>query len=156
MSNMKEIKFKIYDPLETEERILRLGGSYLDTINAVDTYFNQPEDKVLKIYEDERESYLIELEPNSFEGFDYIQKCKLDDVEKEKKELNDEFGVHKVLKKVKRRFNYSDHQIYINTIEGLGDFVIIFYESEIPDNINIIEDLCIERSEQITVPFSKL
>ncbi|NIO44743.1 MAG: hypothetical protein GTN36_04280 [Candidatus Aenigmarchaeota archaeon] len=148
----EELKIRIHDYQKIEENLKRLGARFTEEINVVDTYFKQPAGEVLKITEDDRGNFLVNLKLK--EGkFQILKYEKIDDVDGLKKELNDKFGVKCVLKKKRRFFDFEDFVININLIEDVGEFLIVEGEKV---SSEVISRLGIENPEYIRVSFDEL
>jgi len=149
----EELKVRIHDYKKIEEKLKQLGAKFSEEINVVDTYFNPPKGEVLKITEDDKGDFLVNLKSKDGK-FEIVKYEKIDNVEKIKKELSDKFGVKCILKK-KRRFWYlEDFMININLIEDVGEFLIV--ECENPTPKIITDKLGIKNPEFITVSFDEL
>jgi adenylate cyclase class IV len=149
---LEELKIRIHDYKNIEEKLKRLGAKFTEEMSVVDTYFKQSAGEVLKITEDDKGNFLVNLKLK--EGkFQILKYEKIDDVEKLKKELTDKFGVKCVLKKKRRFFDFEDFMININLIEGVGEFLIVEGEKV---SSEIIERLGFKNPEYITVSFDEL
>lgn len=145
---LEELKIRIHNYKKMEEKLKQLGAKFTEEINVVDTYFNSPKGEVLKITEDDKGDFLVNLKSKDGK-FEIVKYEKIDNIEKLKKELTRKFGVKCVLKK-KRRFWYlGDFMININLIEDVGEFLIV--EGENLSTEFITEKLEIENPEFITV-----
>ena len=150
---IEELKVRIHDYKKVEENLKRLGAKFSEEIDVVDTYFNPPKGEVLKITEDDKGDFLVNLKSKDGK-FEIVKYEKIDNVEEVKKELSEKFGVKCVLKK-KRRFWYlEDFMININLIEDVGEFLIVECENPTPEIIT--EKLGIKNPEFITVSFDEL
>jgi len=150
---VEELKIRIHNYKKIEKMLKTLGWKFTEEINVVDTYFNPPKSEVLKITEDDKGNFLVNLK--SIEGkFQIVKYEKIDDVKKLKKELTDKNGIKCILKK-KRRFWYLGNlMININLIEDVGEFLIVEGENLTPEIIT--EKLQIKNPEFITVSFDEL
>ena len=149
----KEIKIRIHDYKKVEKKLVKFGGKFREQIDVVDTYFNQPNGKVLKITEDNKGNFLVKLKSNNG-GFEIVQYDKIDDVNKSKREFSEKFGVESILKKKRRFFDLDNFSVNINLIENIGEFLIA--EGDNVTNETITETLEFKNPEFITVPFNKL
>lgn len=149
----EELKIRIHGYKKVEEKLKRLGAKFSEEINVIDTCFNPPKNEVLKITEDDKGNFLVNLKSKDGK-FEIVKYERIDDVDEMKKEFSDKFGVKCILKK-KRRFWYlEDFMININLIEDVGEFLIVECENPTPEIIT--EKLRIENPEFITVSFDEL
>ncbi len=150
---VRELKVKISDYREVEKLLTSKGGQFTHELNVTDSYFNQPAGRVLKISEDERGTFLVELEADAG-GFEIRRYEQIGEGGEVKEELEQRHGIRCILKKKRRFFTYKDAVININLIEGLGDFLVL--EAEAPDPQIIEDDLGLRNPEYIRVPFDEL
>jgi len=154
MSNMaEELKIRIKGYKEVEKHLEKLGARFIEEINAVDTYFKQPKGEVLKITEDERGDFLVNLKSKDGK-FRVVKYEKIDDAEKLKGELTHEFGVKCILRKRRRFFDFGGYRININLIEDVGEFLIVEGEGLSPEAI--AKKLKIRNPEIVTVSFDEM
>lgn len=150
---VEELKIRIHDYNKVEDNLIRLGAEFSEEINVVDTYFKQPAGEVLKITEDGRGNFLVNLKSRKGK-FEIVKYEKISDVEKLKKRLSNKFGVKCVLKKRRRFFDFENYKININLIEDVGEFLIVEGENLSPKIIT--KKLKIKNPEFITVSFDEL
>lgn len=149
----EELKIRIHDYKTVEKNLKKLGAKFTEEINVIDTYFKQPSGEVLKITEDDKGNFLVNLKLK--EGkFQILKYEKISDVDKLKKQLTHKFGIKCVLKKKRRFFDFGKYMININLIEDVGEFLIVEGEN-LTKNI-ITEKLGIKNPEFITVSFDEL
>ena len=149
----RELKIRIADYREVERFLASKGGQFTHELNVTDTYFHQPPGRVLKITEDERGTFLVELEADAG-GFEIRRYEQIGEGGEVKEDLEQRHGVRCILKKRRRFFTYKDAIINFNLIEGLGDFLVL--EAEAPDPRVIEEELGLRNPEYIRVPFDEL
>lgn len=149
----EELKIRIRDYKKVERNLVKLGARFSEEISVVDTYFRQPAGKVLKITEDDRGDFLVNLESKNGK-FEIIRYEKVGDVERLKKELTRRFGVKCILRKKRRFFDFGNYMININLIEEVGEFLIV--EGENLSRDIITKKLGIRKPEFITVSFDEL
>ena len=152
----QELKVRITNYIKIEEKLIILGCRFLEELNVTDTYFSQPEGKVLKLTEDETGSFLVELQAKDGK-FSILKNEKLENAEKTKNEMGKKFGIKCVLKKKRRFFEgekFGLGNFNTNLIEGLGEFLIL--EGEQPDARIVTEILGIREPEYITMSFDRL
>lgn len=149
----EELKIRIHDYKKVEEKLKKLGAKFTKEISVVDTYFKQPTDKVLKITEDERRNFLVNIKSKNGK-FEIVKYEKIDNAEQLKRELTHEFGIKCILKKKRRFFDFENYIININLIEDVGEFLIVEGENLFPEIIT--EKLKIKNPELITVSFAEL
>lgn len=150
---LQELKIRISNYQEVEERLKKLGALFITESDFIDTYFNQSRDEVLKITTTENNSLLINL--NSVNGkFGIVSKQSIENVDKLKKELSDKYGIRAVLQGKRRRFKLEDLEITINFIDEVGEFLILTGEN--PTEDFIVDKLGIKNPEYIRVSFDEL
>lgn len=149
----EELKIRIHDHEEVEERLTRLGARFTKEIDVKDTYFNQSKGEVLKITEDDEGNFLVNLAPENGK-FKIRSYDRIPEPEKTKQELSQKFGIKCVLKKRRRFFDFDGLTIDINLIEEVGEFLIVEGEGLTPDIIT--EKLRIPNPEFVTVSFDEL
>jgi len=146
-----ELKARINDWKQIENKLIKIGAKFLEEKDVVDTYFSQPEGKVLKLTDSNDGCTLIELHAKDGK----FELAKQEKVQPNKKtELAKQFGIKCELKKKIRFFSFESMKISINLIEDVGDFLIV--ESENPKKEFFTEKLGIKSPEWITVSFDKL
>ena len=149
----KELKVRIQDVATLEQRLGEIGAKFERELCAVDTYFNQPGGRVLKIVEDDDGVFLSQLESKDG-GFAVVSRDPVTDLRATKAELSKKHGIHKVLNKRRRLYSYGDCKIDLNFIEGVGDFLVLLGEE--PAESTIESDFGLLQPEYIRVPFSDL
>jgi len=149
----EEIKLRIPENIDIEEKLDGLGGEFDHSIEAVDTYFDISGKSVLKIREDSEGDWLVRFEPSG-DGFEKTEEVEIEDVEELKQELEKKHGVKAVLDKEMDFCSWNDFTVIVNRIEDVGDFLIL--EGENPTKETVEEEFGLEDPEYITVPFSDL
>ncbi len=99
----EELKIRITDYKKVEHDLIKIGARFKEEIYVVDTYFNQPRGEVLKITEDDKGDFLVNLKAKDG-NFNIVKYEKIDNSKEIKKELTKKYGIKCVLKK-KRRFS---------------------------------------------------
>lgn len=150
---MDEIKIRITDYKETENKLKASGCKFFGEADIVDTYFIAPKGVVLKITEGSEGSFLVNLKSNDGK-FRIVKREKIDDAVQIKKQLATEQGVKCVLKKKIRFWALGSARISIQLIEGVGEFLILEGENLKPEIIT--SKLQINNPEFITVSFDEL
>lgn len=149
----EELKIRIRDYKKIEENLIKLGAKFSEEIDVIDTYFKQPIGKVLKITEDNRGIFLVNLKSKNGK-FEIVKYKPIDDVKKVRNELTKKFGVRCILKKKRRFFDFGNYKININLIEDVGEFLIVEGKNLAPEIFT--EKLKMKNPEFITVSFDKL
>ena len=149
----EELKIRIRDYNKVEDNLIKLGAKFSGEIDVVDTYFKQPAGEVLKITEDDRGNFLVNLKSRNGK-FEIVKYEEIDDVQKVKDDLTKKFGIKCVLKKKRRFFDFENYKININLIEDIGEFLIAEGENLAPEIIT--GKLKIENPEFVTVSFDEL
>lgn len=150
---VEELKIRIQNYKKVESKLIKLGVKFSEEINVIDVYFKQPAGEVLKITEDDKGNFLVNLKSKNGK-FQIMKYEKIDDVEKVKEELIEKFGIKCILRKKRRFFDFENYKININLIEDVGEFLIIEGENLTPEIIT--GKLKIKNPEFITVSFDEL
>lgn len=144
---------RIQDAEEIESALKRLGAVFEGETSFTDTYFDQPLGRVLKITENKEGTFLVSLHAKDGK-FRITKKEAIEDSEKIKNELSAKYGIRRILKGRRQYFNLADFKISLNSIDGLGNFLILTGNNP---NKEFIEDtLGIKDPEYITVSFDNL
>lgn len=149
----QELKVRIKDYKQVEDKLRVLGGKYLEEINVVDIYFNPPKGEVIKITKDDRGDFFVNLKEVD-SRFQIVKYEKVTDVRNLEKELTKKYGVKCILKKKRRFWDFGDFSVNINLIENVGEFLIV--EAENPTLDIITKKLQIKNPEFITMSFDNL
>ena len=150
---VEELKIRIRDYKKVEGNLIKLGAKFSEEIDVVDTYFKQPVGEVLKIAEDNRGNFLVNLKSRDGK-FKIVKYEPIDNVTKIKDDLTKKFGIKCVLKKKRRFFDFENYKININLIEDVGEFLIVEGENLAPEIIT--EKFKINNPEFVTVSFDEL
>ncbi len=149
----RELKVRIDDVDGIKKKLCNLGAFIVSQDAITDTYFKQPEGKVLKLSQTRRGNFLTSLHAENG-GFVIDKSEGLENPEETKKVLEQQFGIKCILEKRVTTYNYKSSKISIHRIRDVGDFVIV--ESENPDKKIITELLKIPNPEYITESFDEL
>jgi len=149
----EELKIRIRNYKKIEKDLVRFGAKFTKEVNAVDTYFKQPAGEVLKVTEDDKGNFLVNLRSKRGK-FEIVKYKPINDVNKVKNELSERFGVKCILKKKRRFFDYNGYVININLIKDVGEFLVLEGKNLIPSLIT--DRLGIKNPEFITVSFDEL
>lgn len=148
----EELKVRVHDWLAAEAQLFAHGATFREERQIVDTYFNQPPHHVLKIQQDQRGFWLVQLTPKdgkfSIDKFDPI-----DEPEALRRELEAKFGVMSVLRKRCRFYDWGSYFLDFNLIEEYGNFLVI--TGDAPTE-SMLRELGVQFAERITVPFNEL
>lgn len=149
----QELKIRIHHHSKIEARLKELGAVFVKEANFVDTYFNAPKGKVMKIVENKDGATVVRFAENNGK-FDVVGREKIDDLQKTLERLTKEYGINKILKGTRKEYLYNEFKLTFNLIDDMGDFLIVTsdgsQESFIKDILNI------QNPEYITVPFNEL
>lgn len=153
---VEELKIRIHNYKKVERRLKSFGAKFTEEIDVIDTYFYSITGEVLKITEDDKGNFLVNLksENGKFKIMKYEKIDNLKKFEKLKKELTEKYSIKTILKKKRRFFNFENYKININLIENLGEFLIVEGENLTPEIIT--EKLNIKNPEFIIVSFDEL
>ncbi|MAG59653.1 hypothetical protein CMO96_02580 [Candidatus Woesebacteria bacterium] len=148
-----ELKVALLDHKKTEAELAELGAKFIVEDEVVDTYFNQPSGKVLKVARNNKGDWLVKLRAAG-DGFEHIAKEKLDDAQAVKRKLAEEHGLRRVIQKRRKIFSYNKYEISVEHVQGLGDFLIIKGDERVPDEV--LAKLGLQGSVFVAVPFCDL
>lgn len=149
----QELKIKISNLKQTEEFLRGKGAQFIEELTVKDTYFKQPDGKVLKISEDNRADFIVKID-NEGETFKIVSKNKIEDISQTKRELTKKYEIKCVLNKKRRLFRWDNYIIDLNLIDNVGDFLVLQGENLSKDIIT--ERLKIKDPEFIHVSFDEL
>ena len=125
---IQEIKVRIYNVQEVEQRLLQNGAKITDQTYFIDTYFHQPKGKVLKIVEKKSGAFM-----NIFQAvdgkFQVVKDEQINNLEKLKKELVVQYGIKRIMKGNRKFFQFQNYQIILNLIDDVGSFIIVTGEN---------------------------
>lgn len=150
---IQEIKIRIYDVQEVEQRLLQNGAKIIDQTYFIDTYFHQPKGKVLKIVE-KKSGEFINIFQTVDGKFEVVKDEKIENVEKLKKELAVQHDIKRTMEGSRKFFQFKNHQIIFNLIDDVGNFIIVTGEN--PSKEFVEKELGIKNPEYITVSFDEL
>ncbi|OGI95454.1 hypothetical protein A2917_02755 [Candidatus Nomurabacteria bacterium RIFCSPLOWO2_01_FULL_42_17] len=150
---IQEIKARIYNVQEVEQRLLKNGAKITDQTYFIDTYFHQPEGKVLKIVEKKKGAF-INIFQAAHGKFQVVKDERIDNIEKLKKELVAQYGIKRIMKGSRKFFQFQNYQIIFNLIDDVGNFIIVTGEN--PSKEFVEKELGIEKPEYITVSFDEM
>lgn len=149
----EELKVHIHNHIDIEKSLLRKGAKLIDETYFIDTYFKQPEGKVLKIVEKASGSFI-----NIFQAvngkFAVVKDEQIDNAEKMKAEFTSQYGIKRILKGKRKFYKLQDYKITFNLIDDIGEFLILTGEN--PTKSFVEKELQIENPEYITVSFDEL
>jgi adenylate cyclase class IV len=148
-----ELKIRVHDWRQVEAELLRRGATFREERHIVDTYFRQATPtEVLKIQQDQRGHWLVELKPHDGK-FAIVKFDPISDPARLHAELTERFGVKSVLRKICRFYDWGAYVIDFNLIEDVGDFLVLTGEEPRPE---LLAELGIDNPEYIRVPFDEL
>jgi adenylate cyclase class IV len=151
---LSELKIRLLHPEAAREKLIALDAVLVTEEQEVDTYFRQPDGKVLKLTETRSGTWAIELEKRG-SGFAIVSRKAVDDVHAMRKKLEEMFGIDCTLRKKKESFRWNEWTFHILGIDNVGTFLIIEGESPLPASL-VTENLGIQNPEFISVPFNEL
>lgn len=149
----EELKIRIYDSKSMEKKLLEVGARFVDETDFVDTYFNQPEGKVLKVVK-KNTGYFLNIFHAVKGKFEVVKDQQIKNPEKKKMELLSQYGIKCVLKGKRKFFQLQNYKITFNLIDNVGKFLIITGEN--PSKSFVEKELGIEKPEYINVSFDAL
>lgn len=149
----QELKIRIQDHKQIEQRLQKLGATFLGETTFTDTYLNAPKGEVLKIVQTDKDSSLVRFAEKSGK-FDVVGKEKIEDVEKTLEQMTKTHGINRILKGKRQEYAYKNFEITFNLIDGVGEFLIVTGEDG--QDTFIKDVLNIQNPKYITVPFNEL
>jgi len=149
----EEIKARIKNAAALEKIIQKNGSIFSHELGSTDTYFRQPQGRVLKVTEDQRGAFVAELREKSGR-FSVTKNERIEDAKKFKMKMKKEYGIESVLKKKIRVFILGKYTINIVSIKGLGSFVVL--ESDKADVGTLKKIMDSKNPDIISVPFNQL
>ncbi len=149
----KELKVRITDVEKIQKLILQKGGEYIGETPFVDTYFNQPAGKVLKIVR-KNTGYFINIFHAVDGKFETIKDQQTDQADQLIKEYTSKYGVKRVLKGKRIYYKLKNQHITFNLIDNIGNFLII--TSPNPTNAFVEKELEIKDPDYLRVSFDEV
>lgn len=150
---LQELKLRIRDRKAIEELLLQKGATFSDETFFVDTYFNQPPGKVLKLTQKKNGTFVTIFQENHGK-FDLVKDELASNVEELKKQYTEEYGIKRIMKGIRRYFQFGNYALTLNLIENVGDFLIVTGEN--PTKEFVENELGIKHPEYITVSFDQI
>ena len=106
---VQELKIRIHNNQSIEEQLLKNGAKFINQTYFVDTYFNQPSGKVLKIVEKNKGASI-----NIFHAingkFNVIKDEQIENLEELKKQYTSEHGIKRIMKGTRKFFQFTDKE----------------------------------------------
>ncbi|MDE0314426.1 MAG: class IV adenylate cyclase [Candidatus Poribacteria bacterium] len=164
----KNLEFKVrYESLDALlPKLADLKATYTETINQVDTYFQNPKGRLkLRETDESDEGWLIYYErPNALESrYSIYQLCKIAEPTALKELLTAALGIKTIVKKQRSVWMYKNTRIHLDTVEGLGEFVeletVFQGQSEteaVKEHQYVKTTLNLNAAEPIAVSYSEL
>lgn len=150
----EEMKIKIQNLVETEQKLIQAGAEFLREIICVDTHFKTSLDRVLKIAENGSEgNFLVDLSLEDGK-FKIVKYEPIVDFDETKKILSETYGIKRVITKRRRFFKLNSQKIQTCIVGKLGKFLIIEGKNLAPEYIT--EELKIENPEFVEKSFDRL
>ncbi|MBI5122545.1 hypothetical protein HZA75_01675 [Candidatus Roizmanbacteria bacterium] len=150
----QELKIKINNIPPLEENLNSLGAAFVEEQTFADTYFNQPAGEVLKLGDNDKGFFFQSLKATPDGKFTIIKNNQIENFDQVKAEMAREYGIKCVLKGKRRIYTVGADKIILNSIDGLGDFLILTGEN--PTEDFFVKKLGIQNPEYIKVSFDTL
>ncbi|HEX8932474.1 MAG TPA: hypothetical protein VF810_04925 [Patescibacteria group bacterium] len=150
----QELKIRIQNLPEIESKLQTISATFVEETNFEDTYFNQPQGDVLKLGDNDKGFFFTSLKATPEGKFTIIKNSPIENADQVKAEMANEYGIKCVLKGKRRIFSLGSDKITLNSIEGLGDFLIL--TSENPTADFFITKLGLTNPEYIKISFDNL
>jgi len=149
----EEVKIKISDYRDFERKLIKNGAVFLDEIKVKDTYFHQPAGRVLKITEDDKGDFLVELKEKNGK-FNILKYNRLKNSDNTKKRLERKYGVKCILRKKRRFWEYKGLFLNINIFPDIGSYIIA--EGKNIQKNKVASILGIKNPQYITISFDNI
>ncbi|MBI2798070.1 hypothetical protein HYX70_02080 [Candidatus Saccharibacteria bacterium] len=149
----KELKIRVNDPHKIEAKLKSLGCPLSKERTSTYTYFNQPDDRILKISENERGSFLIVME-KVHGKFVIKSKDVIQDLEQTLANLDEKFGLKRIIINRRKFFKHPQMKISLNNIKVVGNFLIL--KGKNPKIEFVTKELGIKNPEIVTSSFDNL
>ena len=153
LNMVEELKIRIRNFKNVEKHIEAQGAKFLEEVRAIDSYYNQPRNRILKITEDERGKFLVELKPRNGK-FEILRYEKIDEFKNLEKDLVHRYGIKRIIRKRRRFFLLGPYSVNINLIRGVGEFLIV-EGNKVPKEV-ITRLLKIKSPEYVTQSFDEM
>lgn len=151
----QELKVKINNSDTIEERIKKLGATFLESYSFIDTYSKQPFGEVLKVSESNNKYAIIGFKEIDGKFQEVINKpLSQDEFLHKKAELIEKYGLKRILQGKRKIYRLDKFRITFNIIEDVGEFLILTGEN--PTEKFITDDLKINDPQYIRVSFDEL
>lgn len=164
MAQNIETKAKINSISAYEQKILDLGGKYIEILTQEDTYFNIGTDKRLKLRNINDEKFvLISYErpnTNAVKKSEW-RSVKFDEKEKILDLLTFTFGIKIIVKKKRKVYTFQNTEIHLDKIENLGEYIeletkVINQDDSEDEHKDLIKDIGIDENDFINLSYSDL
>ncbi len=164
----KNLEFKVrYESLDALlPKLTDLKATYTETINQVDTYFQNPKGRLkLRETDESDEGWLIYYErPNELESrYSIYQLCEIAEPTALKELLTAALGIKTIVKKQRSFWMFENTRIHLDIVEGLGEFVeletVFQGQSEteaVKEHQHVKTALNLNAAEPIAVSYSEL
>lgn len=150
----QELKIKIQNIPEIESKLQNIGTTFNEEVNFEDTYFNQPQGDVLKLGDNDKGFFFTSLKATPDGKFTIIKNNQVENADQVKAEMAGEYGIKRILKGKRRIYSLGADKITLNSIDGVGDFLILTGENPTEDFFT--NKLNLQNPEYIHVSFDEL
>ena len=150
---MQQVKIRIFQPWELQNRLKLLGAAFLGAWDEKDIYYLQPAGSFLKIKKTKNNSFFVKLRKDGKGNFRKEVRILKNPAKKEK-ELEEKFGISKIVDKRVRAYSMKGMEFRIQTIPDLGDFLVL--EGSIGSTKEILRKLGMEKPEFVSLAFSEM
>jgi len=150
---VQQVKIRIFQPWELKNRLKLLGAAFLGAWDEKDIYYLQPAGSFLKIKKAKNGAFLVKLRKGRDGKFRKEAKF-LKNPGKTEAELESKFGISKIVEKRVRTYSIKGIEIRIQTIPGLGDFLVL--EGNALGTKGILRKLGVEKPEFVSLAFCEM
>lgn len=150
---MQQVKIRIFQPWELQNRLKLLGAAFLGAWDEKDIYYSQPAGSFLKVKKTKNSSFFIKLRKDGKGNFRKEVRMLKNPGGKEK-ELEARFGVSKIVEKRVRAYSIKGTEFRMQSIPDLGDFLVL--EGSAVNTKEMLRKLGIEKPEFVSLAFSEM
>lgn len=156
-----EIKAKIENLEKVENSLKDIGAQFVSEVEVTDIYFNSKERTNLKIgiYPEgtlpEPGNFLLFYEHDPVSKKFEFRQMKIDDVNTLKYVLDKVLGTKIIINKTRKFYKLGNVTISIDSIEGLGNFLILQNEDK-DELLKLLDKIGVEKSSLETKSFDML
>lgn len=150
---MQQVKIRIFQPWELQNRLKLMGAAFLGAWDEKDTYYLQPAGSFLKIKKTRKGSFFEKLRKDGKGNFRKEVRL-LKNPGKKERELEEKFGITKIVEKRVRAYSIKGTEFRLQAIPDLGYFLVL--EGGAENTKEILRKLGVEKPEFVSLAFSEM